>query len=155
MRGKLICATAVAAAGILLSACGAETHPNDPRTPLPQVLSVSIADDEILVSPEIIGEPGRRPVNISQNESAPINQADQEAPALVEVAISNLTSQDTDMVIEGPVDVSQPMTGNGSGSFRQALPTGIYRISSPASSGSVRFAVGRSRVSSNGDLLTP
>lgn len=151
----MFCATAVLAAGVFLSACGAESHPNDPRPPLPQVLSVSIADDEILVSPEIVSLPGRRPVNISQNADAPINQADQKAPAVVQFAISNLTSRNTRMVVEGPVDTAQVMTANGSGGFRKALPTGIYRISSPASSGTVRFAVGRSRVSSNSDLLTP
>lgn len=155
MRGSLLCATAIVAAGVLLSACGSESHPNDPRAPLPQDLSVSIADDEILVSPKILSLPGRRPINISQNENAPINQADQDAAALVQVSISNLTSEDTEMVLEGPVDMEQEMTPNGSGSFRTALPTGIYRISSPASSGSMRFAVGRSRVSSNSDLLTP
>lgn len=119
------------------------------------MVSVSIADDEILVSPEVLSLPGRKPVNISQNENAPINQADQEAPAIVQFAISNLTSKNTRMLVEGPVDATQVMTANGSGDFRRALPTGIYRISSPASSGTVRFAVGRSRVSSNGDLLTP
>jgi len=122
---------------------------------VPQVLSVSIADDEILVSPEVVSLPGRRPVNISQNENAPINQADRKAPAVVQFAISNLTSRNTRMIVEGPVEASQVMTAEGSGGFRKALPTGIYRISSPASSGTVRFAVGRSRVSSNGDLLTP
>jgi hypothetical protein len=126
-----------------------------PRPPVPQVLSISIADDEILVSPEIISLPGRKPVNISQNKNAPMNQADQDAPAVVEVAISNLTSRNTRMILEGPVDTAQIMTPNGSGSFRKALPTGIYRVSSPASSGTTRFAVGRSRVSSNGDLPTP
>jgi len=143
------------AAGALLSACGAETHPNDPRPPVPQVLSVSIADDEILVSPRVVSLPGRRPMNISQNEDTTINQADQDAPAVVQIAVSNLTSENTEMVLEGPYETKQPMTPNGSGGFRAALPTGIYRVSSPASSASMRFAVGRSRVSSNSDLLTP
>ena len=142
-------------AGVLLSACGSESHPNDPRPPVPQVLSVSIADDEILVSPKIISRPGERPINISQNADAPVNQGDKDSPAVVQVAISNLTSRDTDMVLEGPVDAEQPLTPNGSGGFRTALPTGVYRISSPASTGSVRFAVGPSRVSSSSDLLTP
>ena len=119
------------------------------------MLNVSIADDEILVSPKILSEPGRRPVQISQNANAPENQADQDADAVVQVAISNLTSEDTDLVIEGPVDVEQSMTPNGSGSMRVALPTGVYRVSSPASSASMRFAVGRSRVSSSSDVLTP
>jgi hypothetical protein len=151
----MLCASAVVAAGALLSACGSETHPNDPRPPIPQVLNVTIADDEILVSPEILNRPGHDPMNISQNEDAPVNQADQDAPAVVDVAISNLTSQDTEMVIEGPVEAEQSLTPSGSGSLRTALPTGIYRVSSPASSATKRFAVGRSRVSSNSDLLTP
>lgn len=155
MRGSLLCATAVVAAGALLSACGAETHPNDPRPPLPEVLSVSIADDEILVSPRVVSLPGRRPINISQNEDSPINQGDRDAPAVIQFAISNLTSEDTEMVLQGPYETEEELTPNGSGGFRAALPTGVYRVSSPASSASMRFAVGRSRVSSNSDLLTP
>jgi len=143
------------AAGFLLSACGSESHPNDPRPPLAQVVSVSIGDEEITVSPKIVSLPGRDPVNISQNANAPINQADPDAPAVIQFAISNLTSRDTKMVLDGPVGAAEEMTPNGSGSFRKALPTGIYRVSSPASSGSMRFAVGKSRVSSNSDLLTP
>lgn len=140
---------------MLLSACGSESHPNDPRPPVPTVVSVSVGDNEILVTPEIVGRPGEVPVNISQNENSPINQGDREAPAVVAVAISNLTNRDTKLVLEGPVDFEATLTANGSGSFNRALPTGIYRLSSPASTGTKRFAVGPSRVSSSGDLLTP
>ena len=155
MRGSLLCITAVLAAGVALSACGAETRTNDPRPPVPPVLSISIADDAIEVSPEALGVPGRVPVNISQNRDATFSQANPKAPLVAQVAISNLTSRNTEMVLEGPAERTQPLTGSGSGSFQVALPTGIYRISSPASSATARFAVGPSRVSASGDLLTP
>ncbi len=155
MRGTLLCTTAVLAAGVALSACGGETHENSPRPPVPSPLSVSVSDDTIEVSPRALGVPGRRPVNISQNRLATEGQADPEAPAVVAVSISNLTTRDTELVLEGPVDRTVPLTGSGSGSFQGALPTGIYRFSSPASSGMAKFAVGPSRVSASGDLLTP
>lgn len=119
------------------------------------MVSVSVAEDEILVTPEIVGRPGEIPVNINQNENTPINQADPDAPAVVAVAISNLTNRDTRLVLEGPVDYVETLTARGSGSFQRALPTGIYRLSSPASTATKRFAVGPSRVSSASDVLTP
>ncbi len=119
------------------------------------MLSVSIADDTIEVSPEALGVPGRVPVNISQNRDATFSQADPKAPLVAQVAISNLTKRNTEMIIEGPVERTRSLTGTGSGSFQVALPTGIYRVSSPASSATARFAVGPSRVSASGDLLTP
>ncbi|MGK2932976.1 MAG: hypothetical protein ACSLFD_09460 [Solirubrobacterales bacterium] len=155
MRGSLLCITAVLAAGFALSACGSETRTNDPRPPVPPVLSVSIADDAIEVSPRALGVPGRVPVNITQNRNATFNQANPKAPLVAQVAISNLTNRNTRMIIEGPVDRSERLTSSGSGSFQASLPTGTYRISSPASSATARFAVGPSRVSASGDLLTP
>ena len=94
-------------------------------------------------------------MNISQNDDSPQNQADQKAPAVVAVTISNLTARKTELILEGPVDQTVPVTASGPGSFQRALPTGIYRLSSPASSGTARFAVGPSRVSASSDLLTP
>ncbi|MBK5233781.1 MAG: hypothetical protein JJE13_12480 [Thermoleophilia bacterium] len=151
----MFCITAVLAAGVVLSACGSETHENNPRPPVPPVVSISISDDTIEVSPLAVGVPGKRPVNINQNQLATEGQANPKAPAVVAVAISNLTNRNTELILEGPVERSEPLTATGSGSFQAALPTGIYRFSSPASSGTARFAVGPSRVSASGDLLTP
>lgn len=94
-------------------------------------------------------------MNISQNRTAPVNQGDRETPAVISVAISNLTTRDTELVLEGPVDRTVPLTATASGSFQEAMPNGIYRVSSPASFGTARFAVGPSRVSASGDVLTP
>lgn len=139
----------------MLSACGSKSHENDPRPPLAQVLSVSVSPESIEVTPRILGIPGKRPVNIRQNDVTAINQADPEVDSVIQFAISNLASVDTDLVLEGPVDLVTPLTANGSGGFNQALPNGIYRLSSPASEDTARFAVGPSRVSSNSDLLSP
>jgi len=148
-------ATAVLAAGLLLAACGSKSHENAPRQPLAQVVSVAVGPETIEVSPEIAGLPGRRPVNISQNADAPINQADPDADAVIQFAIANLIPRDTELILEGPVEAVEALTASGSGSFNKALPTGIYRLSSPDSTDTARFAVGPSRVSSNSDLLSP
>lgn len=118
-------------------------------------MSVSVSRDSIEVSPEVVGIPGKAPANISQNADAPLNQSDPEAPAVVQFAISNETRLDTELILEGPVNAVAPLTPTSSGAFTRGLPVGIYRLSSPASFGTTRLAVGPSRVSSNSDLLTP
>lgn len=155
MRGTLLVITAVLAAGVLLSACGAETHPNNQRPPVPPVVSVSIGEDAIEVSPKAVGVPGESPVNINQNQGAPENQADPDTPLIVQVAISNLVPRNTRLILAGPAKATEVLTASGSGGFKKALPTGIYRFSSPASAGTARLLVGPSRVSASGDLLTP
>lgn len=155
MRGRLSLAIAVFAAGLVLSACGSKTHENAPRPPLPELMSISVAQDSIEVSPRVVGLPGRAPANISQNANAPRNQADEVELAPVVFAISNLTNRSTKLFIEGPKEAATVLTPMGSGPLNITLPDGIYRLSSPASRVTTRFAVGSSRVSSGSDLLTP
>lgn len=155
VRGTLLVTTALLAAGVLLSACGAESHPNGQRPPVPPVVSVSVGADSIEVSPGAVGVPGESPVNINQNNLAPENQADPDTPLVVQIAISNLVPKNTKLILEGPAEAEEDLTANGSGGFNKALPTGIYRLSSPASGGTARLLVGPSRVSASGDLLTP
>jgi hypothetical protein len=122
------------------------------------VVSVSVGEDEINAKAAIgqgVGEPGARQPYLNQNRNAPQNQADRKAPAVVNVAIANLTDRATTLRMQGPVHRVVALTPGGSGSFNMALPTGIYLFSSPASSGTARLNVGRSRVSSGGDVLLP
>ena len=70
-------------------------------------------------------------------------------------AIANLTDRATVLRMQGEVSRTVALTPGGSGSFMMALPTGIYRFSSPASSDTALLNVGPSRVSSGGDLLLP
>jgi hypothetical protein len=58
-------------------------------------------------------------------------------------------------VLEGPVNRVYPMPPSSPASFTAGLKTGIYRLSSPASSDTALLAVGPSRISSANDVLTP
>lgn len=142
-------------AGSLVAGCTAETHPNDPRPPLIPVVSVSVSEDSIEVAPRGVGLPGQRTPNLNQNRNAPQNQGDRAAPAVVNFRTSNLIRREVPLVLEGPVGRTYPMAPASPGSFLAGLKPGIYRLSSPASSGTARLVVGASRVSSSGDLLTP
>lgn len=125
---------------------------------MPTVVSVIVNDDSIEAKPAMgigVGEPGARQPYVNQNDNAPQNQADRAAPAVVNFAIANLTDRATTLRMQGPVERRIVLTPSGSASFNIALPTGIYLFSSPASSGTGRLTVGRSRVSSGGDLLLP
>lgn len=119
------------------------------------MVTVTVGADEINVSPDAAGEPGERGPYLNQNRNAPQNQADRKAPLVVNIAVANLTRQDTKLVIEGPEGHVEPLVGSGSAAFNMALPTGAYRLSSPASSDTTVLTVGRSRISSGGDVLIP
>jgi hypothetical protein len=145
----------LALSGSILAGCGKEPHENKPRPPVIPVLSVSVSDDTIEVAPRGLGIPGEQAINLNQNADAPTSPADPLAPLIANVRFSNLTDRDARLVLEGPVDRITPMAAGAPGSFTVGLETGIYRFTSPASSGSSRFVVGPSRPSSASDLLTP
>lgn len=159
MRGTWVTAAALLAASAVFAGCGSSTHENKPRPPLPTVVSVAVAEDSIEAKAAIgrgVGEPGARQPYLNQNANAPQNQADRKAPAVINVAVANLTGRATTLRMQGPdVDRRILLTPGGSGSLNLSAPTGIYLFSSPASSDTARLHVGRSRVSSGGDLLTP
>lgn len=144
----------LAGAALLLAGCG-KVHENEPRPPIPAVISVTVGDGKIDVSPDAVGEPGERGPYLNQNANAPENQADRRAPLVARFAVANLTRKNTRLVVEGPAGHRTPLVASGSADFTMAMPTGVYRLSSPASSGSTRLAVGRSRISSGGDVLIP
>jgi hypothetical protein len=155
VRGTLSCVCLLVLTGTLVAGCTAKSHPNDPRPPVDQVISVSVSDDAIEVAPRGIGLPGQVPVNLNQNRNAPISQADRAAPAVVDFRVSNLLRRRARLTLEGPVDREFDMTPASPGSFTAGLEPGIYRLSSPGSAGTARFIVGSSRISSSSDLLTP
>jgi len=158
VRGTRVTAVALLGVCAVLAGCGASSHENEPRPPVPTVVNVSVGAGEIDAKPAIgqaVGEPGARQPYLNENRTAPQNQADRKAPAVVNFAIANLTGRATTLRMQGPEERVIPLTPGGSGSFNVALPTGIYLFTSPASSGSARLIVGRSRVSSGGDVLLP
>lgn len=158
MRGKFSSGfrlfAPVLAGAALLAGCG-NVHENEPRPPIPTVISVTVADGKIDVSPAVAGQPGERGPYLNQNANAPQNQADRRAPLVARFAIANLTRKKTRLIVEGPAGHAAPLVASGSADFTMAMPTGIYRLSSPASSGTTRLAVGHSRISSGGDVLIP
>ncbi|MCO5316430.1 MAG: hypothetical protein M9938_09765 [Solirubrobacterales bacterium] len=154
MRGFRLFLSALAGLALLATGCG-KVHENQPRPPIPAVISVSVGHRQIDVSPEVSGAPGETGPELNQNWNAPRNQADRDAPLVVRVAVANLTREDTRLTVEGPAGRTIPLTGSGSASFTMAMPTGIYRLSSPVSAGTRRFAVEGSRISSGGDVLIP
>jgi hypothetical protein len=145
----------VLAAGALLAGCTAESHENEPRPPLAQVISVAVSDEGIEVAPRVVDFPGQLPLNINQNANAPVSQSDPDQGAVVNFRISNQTRRNAPLVLEGPVEQVVRMTPSAPTQFQTALEPGIYRLSSPASAGTGRFVVGRSRISSANDVLTP
>ena len=155
MRGSSSCLAALLAVAALVTGCSAESHENEPRPPIPTVVTVAINVKGIEIGPRAVGLPFERQPNISQNRNAPQNQAERGVPLDVRFALSNETSVPGRLFLEGPVRRVQPIVPNGSGSFIAGLPSGIYRLSSNVSAGTARLVVGPSRISSSGDLLTP
>ncbi|HRV60759.1 MAG TPA: hypothetical protein P5138_09015, partial [Solirubrobacterales bacterium] len=118
MRGTWVTAAALMAACAALAGCGSSTHENEPRPPVPTVVSVSVGEDEISANAAIgrgVGEPGARQPYLNQNRNAPQNQADRAAPAVVNVAVANLTDRATTLRMQGPVSRVLALTPGGSG----------------------------------------
>lgn len=155
VRGTLSCVSTALISAVLLAGCTAERHKNDPRPPVVPVVSVSVSADRIEVAPRGIGLPGQLPINLNQNRNAPISQANPSDPAVVNFRISNIVRRAASLVLEGPVNRVYPMPPSSPASFTAGLKTGIYRLSSPASSDTALLAVGPSRISSANDVLTP
>lgn len=153
-RGFRVSASILVGATLCLAGCG-NVHENEPRPPIPAVISVTVGDQAIDVSPVTSGAPGERGATLNQNRNAPENQTGRKAPLVVRIAVANLTPKNTVLSVDGPASHTEKLVGSGSASFQMALPAGVYRLSSPASPGTVRFNVGSSRISSSGDVLIP
>lgn len=158
MRGTWVTVVVALAASAAIAGCGAKSHENNPRPPVPTVVSILVTEDEINATAAEgsgVGEPGARQPYVNQNRNAPQNQADRQAPAVVNFAIANNTERPTVLRMQGPVNRRVVLTRSGSASFNMALPTGVYRFSAPVSSDTAILNVGANRVSSGGDLLLP
>lgn len=147
----LIAASAV----LVLSGCSADEEARMPRPPVPIPVSVALDDEGTRITPERIAIPGQRPVNINQNANAAIGQARQVDDATTVFTVSNQTTSPKRLFIEGPVERVEPVPAGGTADFQMALPTGIYRLSTPDAAGTSRLTVGPSRVSSGTSVLTP
>lgn len=142
---------------LVVVGCGKESHPNDPRPPVPTAVTVAISEGGVSASPARVGVAGSGS-NISQNEGETEPSIPSSTPLLVSFTVANLTGTDTELEIVGPKPyTSTTILGNGTGAFKRALPTGLYRIRAVGlpQARPATFAVGPVRVSSSNDLLLP
>jgi hypothetical protein len=150
------------ALSLLLAACGAEDHPNDPRPPNPIEVSVNIDEKGLTVSPSRVAYAGSGGQKITVNEgSAKPEPSLEDTPQIVTFTVSNTTDFDTKLEVDqtggAKTESGPPIVANGVGTFRVALDTGAYMLTAadiPAATGA-RFSVGPDRVSSQDDLLLP
>lgn len=154
-RWAAACCLSLAGLALTTIGCAAETRENLPRPPIPTTVSVYLSEGGVLVTPKRIGVPGQRPINLNQNENAQIGQAPQVRGATVDFRVANQIGRPVALVIEGPIENLSRVPGTGTTSFQLALPTGIYRLASPAAEQSALLSVGPSRVSSGTSVLTP
>ena len=156
-RAALSWVLPVLALAFFAAGCGSEDHPNDPRPPLAVEVTVSISENRISVEPGTVGF-GDSDQPMSQNRDEPQAQLDSSRPLTVSFTVSNLTSYDTPLRIEGPMtETTNKVVAGSANSFKVELPTGEYSISAAEVPGTPEapFSIGPKRPSSQNDLLLP
>lgn len=143
---------------VLAAGCGTESHPNDPRPPLPAEVTVSITDSTISAEPTAVGVKSANGASLSGNQgNGP--SADRKAPLVVNFTIVNTTNTDTRLDIHGSGfrKSSGPVVATGNAVFKVAMPTGSYKLEAADLPGATAapLEVGKKRVSSQNDLLLP
>jgi hypothetical protein len=158
-RGRLLVAgCAIVALGLIGTGCGAETHPNEPRSQPPTRVSVTVTPKAITVQPPRIAFGPEPKQQIPQNQHAAQPQVRSKAPVDVVFVTANLTDFDSRLEIHGPKNAkSDNLVANGNNSMLASLPTGEYKVSAAdvPSAKAVSFTVGPYRSSSQNDLLLP
>jgi len=124
----------LAAAVLLLGACGEDDFPNDPRPASPVDLTAAIDDRSVTVSPGALGA------------------------GLVTLTVSNQTGEPARLALEGPTFAStNEIAPGGTGTIKTTLEEGDYE----ATAGTEvnirpgRITVGPERPSSQNELLQP
>jgi hypothetical protein len=119
---------------VLLSACGEDDFPNEPRPPSPIELTAAIDEKSVSVSPEAIGA------------------------GLVNLTISNQTDEPTRLTLEGPTsETSGEIPPGATGAIKAALEEGDYEAAAGAEVDikPATLAVGPTRPTSQNELLQP
>lgn len=135
MRGNRAAALLVVAAAIV-SGCGAEDFPNEPRPAATVELSARIDDGGVQLAPASIGA------------------------GLATITISNQSGDDVQLDFNGPSNDSNrstnPIPAGGVSSLKLALEQGNYTIEPDVSSiASGKLRVGPDRPSAQNELLLP
>ncbi len=151
-------ACAVGALAIVVTGCGAQSHPNTPRPQVPTRVSVTISPKAVNVQPAAIGLGPERTQQIPQNQHAGQPPIRTRKPLTVVFVAANLTDFATHLEIHGPRNAtSGPLVANGAGTLQVDLPTGVYRLSAAdiPRARPTRLAIGPYRTSSKNDVLLP
>jgi len=158
-RWPAIAASCVIGALALTSTgCGAEEHPNEPRSQPPTRVSVTVTPRSITVQPPRIAfgpEPSRQ---IPQNQHAGQPPVRSKAPVDVVFVAANFTPAESKLIVHGPASAtSKRLVSSGNVSLLAALPTGAYTVRAAHVPGAkpARFLVGPYRSSSQNDVLLP
>jgi hypothetical protein len=148
------------AVALLVAACGAESHANDPRPPLAVEVTVAVTDSHIQAEPGAVGVKKGNGGAIDQNQGQKQPKANPKAPLVVNFTATNTTNVDTTLEIHGPGGFekrSGALVAQGTAVYKVGLPSGHYTIEAadlPAAK-PASFFVGPVRVSSQNDLLLP
>jgi hypothetical protein len=127
----LVFAAALMAA-LVVAGCGRDDFKNDPRPPIPAEVSVKIAKDGVVVSPNEFGA------------------------GIVNFTIANLTTEPGTLAIHGPVNAdSSEIPPTGTGTIKVEMKTGSDEASVSGPPAAVSFAEGPERASGQNDLLLP
>jgi hypothetical protein len=125
----------LAAAPLLLGACGEDDFPNESRPPSPVELTAAIDDRSVSISPSTVGA------------------------GIVIVTISNQTDEPTRLTLEGPGEpvTSSEIPPGATGSIKTTLEEGDYEAAAGAEIGikPADLEVGPERETSQNDLLQP
>lgn len=145
-RGQILPLAVALAALVGLAGCAVQDHPNDPRPPEFLIISAEIDDDEISVGSDISSsgvDPATRPIGAGPTR----------------IVISNRSSQELPLEIEGPVSASTfPIQGGGgTDELVVDLKPGEYEVSAgdESSARPTTMEVGPVRETSEDELLLP
>ena len=119
---------------VLLSACGEDDFPNEPRPPSPIELTAAIDEKSVSVSPTAIGA------------------------GLVNLTISNQTDEPTRLTLEGPTsETSNEIPPGATGAIKAALEEGDYEAAAGAEVDikPATLEVGPTRPTGQNELLQP
>lgn len=124
---------AVGLAALVISACGRDDFANDPRPPVPAVVTVKVGHGEVVVSPKEFGA------------------------GLVNFEIANLDDSPTTLSIQGPTEAeSEEIPARGNIGLTTEMKTGSYEASADGVvARPFSFEVGPERESGQNDLLLP
>ncbi len=142
----------------LVAGCGTQSHPNDPRPPLPIEVSVIITDKAVQAEPAAAGVKSTNGAALSGNRGKE-PAANPNQPQIVNFTITNSTRTKTTIEIRGPggTKTSGPLVPSGNTVFKVALESGHYKLQATDLPGAkaAAFLVGPKRVSAQNDLSLP